>query len=81
MESGVINPARWRPFAELTRPAKSRETRGVARTAPVARPKTPPAEMHDAHLANAIDKANRENNTARLGELEAERERRGGGDR
>ena len=65
-------------FAAVSRARNASTPPKAVRTAPVARPKPAPAEMHDAHLANAIDKAKRENNTARLAELTAEMERRGG---
>lgn len=40
-------------------------------SAPVPRPKTAPGDMHPAHRENAIRKALREGDTARLAELQA----------
>lgn len=65
-------------FAAVSRARNASTPPKVVRAAPIARLKLAPAEMHDAHLANAIDKAKRENNTARLAELTAEQDRRGG---
>lgn len=74
MESGVTHIT----FAAISRARNSATPAKAVRPAPVSRPKLAPAEMHGAHLANAIDKAKRENNAARLAELTAEVDRRGG---
>lgn len=54
-------------IAKLMRDAAKR--RPATNTAP--RPATAPGDMHPAHLANAIRKAERMGDTARLAELQA----------
>ena len=65
-------------FASVSKARAASTPPKMARTAPVARPKPTPADMHDAHLANAVAKAARTGDQTRLAQLRAAEGRRGG---
>lgn len=56
-------------ISDLMRRAATPASQPASAAAP--RPKKAPGDMHPAHLENAIRKAQREGDTARLAELQA----------